>query len=152
MEVENLFIKFDLPGEFTNISRTYKREVENCIIYPSPLASTYEGVIAQTLHIECNSLFPGGHYSTTINYKPTTSKTSEFEEYSEENTPLMDLHDYGRYIAHWNYKDKLKSKREYLNLRNLTYIQLDNENLLKLSESYKNLEEVYEMEETRKDY
>jgi hypothetical protein len=137
--IQDLFYKFDIPGEFISAEIQSKQGVERCEVSESHLASIGKEdggweVIAQTIHIHCRSIFPGGYVRVVTKYSPTRPRPvpgSGALGYTNEITmPLMDLRDYTRCLYSWLFRGSAELECNYVVLTNLAYIANDNTNLL----------------------
>ena len=105
--IQDLFYKFDIPGRFITAELEGKDKIESCAIYDSHLAriGTDSGmqIIAQTVHVDCKSIVPGGFVRVRTTLSPTRLMNvpgSRAAGYTNMFTmPLMDLRDYTRCLA-----------------------------------------------------
>jgi len=130
----DLLFKFEIPGEFTSFRISSKDEVKSIDVSHQFMASIDEITTAESIHIYANTLFPSGFFRIEIYFKPTQEYIIPGQEKSKNPKkyfPIMDLHDFSKVFYTWNYNGKLISDSYYLDLRILSYIKKDNENLLK---------------------
>ncbi len=129
-KIENLFLKFDLPGVYDTISNIHKERVGEYKITPNFLCGSGNQTNAETIHISIKDLYTTGYLSFSIIYKPTRTRTQKSEFYEMSVFPLMDLHDISRYSIFWKYKGVTQKDDYYLDLSNLEFIKKDNQQLI----------------------
>ena len=128
-----LSFKFNIPGVFENFNIKTLDRAEKCKIHNSFSVGDYKGTLAETIHVWCGDLVPSAFIRAEINYSPTLPRLiygSENTPYEEMFTPVMDLHDFVKCTYTWLYKGTNITETKYLSLKNLKFIQKDNENLL----------------------
>ncbi|MCD4731517.1 MAG: hypothetical protein K8R74_13010, partial [Bacteroidales bacterium] len=130
-KIENLFLKFDLPGVFDSITQVYKERIGNYKITPSFLCGSGYQTDAQTIHISIQDLYSTGYLAFSIIYKPTLIRYQRHAYFETYSTPLMDLHDISKYSIFWKFKGIHQKDDYYLNLSYLECFKNDNEQLLR---------------------
>ena len=130
-KIEDLYFTFDIPGRFKAITREHKDRVGHCSVVPSFLVGNHWGTLADTIHVECRTLYPLGSYSFTVDYSPTEiSEEPPDDKYPQRNM-FLDLHDYPRVFWFWTFDGQTQHVRTHLDLRHLSYIRKDNAALVR---------------------
>ncbi|MFC1542113.1 hypothetical protein ACFL50_06670, partial [Candidatus Latescibacterota bacterium] len=130
--IKTLSLKFDIPGCFKDynldkIERAGKFNINNSFSIGG------QDTTAETIHVWCENLYPNSFVRARINYTPTLPRLipgSEHTPYEEIYMPIMDLHDYSKCVYTWIFQGEEITETKYINLKNLEFIQKDNENLL----------------------
>jgi hypothetical protein len=138
--IDDLFFKFDLPGQVISTLTDHKDKIDHCGLFVAFSSSVANDTVAQTMHVHCRTMLPGAYLRVNINYRRTAERPIPGSDLLKDSTlkkqfryvPVMDLHDYSRALYTWQFKGESVSELEYYNLRHLEYIQSDNENLLRM--------------------
>jgi len=132
--IQDLFLKFDIPGVFVEGIVTDKDKAESCDIMNSFLAGVGGDTIAETVHVHCKSLFPQGFLRGVVTFDRTSVRPVPGSiERGYTNMlfmPVMDLHDKSRCLFSWSHEGTPQIDQMYISFTNLQYIRQDNENLL----------------------
>ncbi len=130
-KIEDLYFTFDIPGRFVQLTRQHKDRVGESKVSPSFLVGNHWGTLAETIYVVCSAIYPSGSYSFTIEYSPTELSEQPADESHPQRNVFLDLHDYSRLFYFWTFDGKTQVVRDHLDLRNLKYIQRDNEALIR---------------------
>lgn len=129
-EINNLFMKFDIPGVYIKLDHIYKERVGDFNVSSSFLCGTGDSTDAQTIHIGVSDIFPTGYISFNIIYRPTKKRIQIDKPFVLEYMPLMDLHDISKYSVFWDFDGIQQKDDYYLDLSHLKYIIEDNKQLI----------------------
>ncbi len=151
-KIDDLYFKFDIPGQFTKISKEAKITVGEGKVHSSMLASNAWGDIAQTIYVECKDIYASGAYSFILSYSPTELTEAFASEKNPQRNRFVDLHDFSQYFYFWTFNGKTESKKDYLDISHLQYIKKDNALMVKELRWHKNLDSIHEMELKRKNW
>lgn len=159
-QVDDLYFKFDVPGEFISFDEKHKDKIRSCSVSHSWLAGVGNPMIitATTVYIHCSGIMPNGYLSLNVNFKPTGDLPIPGRElikdlkYPTHYTPLMDLHDNSPITYSWTFKGNSIIEKNSIDLEHLNYIKKDNEQMVKQLQWHDDLETVKKMELKRKDW
>lgn len=143
--VTYLYFDFDLPGVLTNISNEYKELIDTCDIYSQSRirrgVNVTNGTSLRTtcerIFVECKDIMPNGYYGVDIKYN---NADKIYEEIWIQNYGNLDyfiylplnLRDFIGVNYYWDFGGKTQSNKQCIDLRNESYIQIDNERLVEL--------------------
>jgi len=129
-KIDNLFMKFDIPGVYKELGHINKERVGAFTVTPSFLSSTGDSIDAQTIHISISDLFPTGYIAFNVIYRPTKKRAQIKGPFIKEHMPLMNLHDISKFSVFWDFNETQQKDDYYLDLSHLNYIIEDNKQLI----------------------
>lgn len=132
--VDDLFFKFDIPGDYLASDISNKDKMESCVVSSTSLLG--DG-LAETVHVHCKSIFPQGVARGVVTFDRTRIRSIpnsvELWHANERYLPFLDLHDYSRCRFSWTHNGTPQMEQFYVSLTNLHYIREDNKNLIEAS-------------------
>lgn len=156
--IDNLFFKFDIPGEYVSQTGKFKERIESYSILNSFLAGIDNETICETIHCQFNNILTEGFFRINIIYRPTQPlpikgrDLLKRKDYPTHYIPIMDLHDYSRIFYTWTFNGETQTEINYLDLSHLEYIRKDNEEMIRQIDWFHDDESIKKMEEKRKNW